>query len=125
MQLVHAEWRTYFMPFECQLDVDLLPALREDGTPRAGMLRRLSDEVTAEQLENSEVAGTASILEVRLRTAVCFCPACCAACARALCDAIFLRAAQKDSIATLCSCSGRNEADGAVLHRIRTTTKWI
>ena len=49
------------------LTSSLLCPASEDGTPGAGMLRHLSDEVTAEQLECSEVAGTASILEVRLR----------------------------------------------------------
>ena len=39
--------------------------IREDGTPRAGVLRHPSDEVTAEQLERIEVAGATSILQVR------------------------------------------------------------
>jgi hypothetical protein len=42
----------------------LLCFCREDGTPRVGVLRHPSDEVTAEQLERSEVAGATSILQV-------------------------------------------------------------
>ena len=59
------------------------------------MLRHHSDEVTAEQLERSEVAGTASILEVRPTTASCCCFASCAAGARALFDPVFLTSSAK------------------------------
>ena len=52
------------LQFQRHTLISLLRCLSDDGTPRAGMLRHLSDEVTAEQLEHSEVAGTASILEV-------------------------------------------------------------
>ena len=44
---------------------------REDATSRVGVLHHHSDEVTAEQLENSEVAGTASNARGASRRSAC------------------------------------------------------